>query len=134
MAISYITTLKNTRLNAVTTAIDAGTGAGKLKLYAGTVPTDANASLGAATLLGTLTFTDPSFPAASAGAMTASAITQDSAADASGTATFFRITDSSDVVVAQGTAGTSGTDLVLNTATIVVGGPIVVSSLVLTHG
>lgn len=133
MAVTYIQSLSHTRLTAVSTAIDAGAGPGKLKVYAGSVPANADAALGGATLLGTLTFSDPSFGAPSSKVMTANAITQDSAADATGTATFWRATDSSDNVVAQGTAGTSGTDLILNTASIVAGGPIVVSSLTITH-
>lgn len=134
MAISYVATLRNTRMDAVKTAVDAGSGAGVIKVYAGSIPANADAALGGATLLGTLTFSDPSFPAASSGVITASAITQDSSADATGTATFFRVETSAAAVVMQGTAGTSGTDMILNTASIVAGGPIACTSFVLTHG
>jgi hypothetical protein len=74
---------------------------------------------------------DPSFAAASGGTVTANAITQDSSADASGTATWFRIVDSDGTFVLDGDVGT---DLVLDDAAIVAGGTVSVTSLVVTAG
>ena len=65
--------------------------------------------------------------------MAANAITQDSSADATGTAAFFRILNSAGTTTyAQGTVGTSGSDLNLNTTSIVLGGPISVTSLTIS--
>jgi hypothetical protein len=121
------------RRNALLDAYGAQFNSGFLRLYSGTVPTDADTALGAQVLLGTLTFGSTAFGAAAAGSMTAAAITQDSAADATGTASFYRAfkTDGT-TVIEQGAVGTSGAELNLNTTSIVIGGPIQVSSFVRT--
>jgi hypothetical protein len=106
-----------------------------LRIYdaTGGVPANANTALGSQVLLGTLTFSATPFPAAATGTLTANAITQDSAADATGTAAFYRILNSAGTVTyAQGTVGTSGADLNLNTTSIVAGGPISVTSLTIS--
>lgn len=131
MALGYNTTLRNTRLNAITTDIDKGAGAGKLRIYDGTRPATGGT---ATTLLAELTFSDPSFPAASGGSITASSITGDTSADATGTATWFRIVDSNNVFVMDGNVGTSGSDLNLNSTSISTGIAVDVTSFVITHG
>ena len=67
------------------------------------------------------------------GVLTANAIGGATAGN-SGTATRFRITTSADVDVLQGTAGTSGTDLILNTDTVQSGGTVSISSLTIAVG
>lgn len=129
MSLSIATAVKNATLDTYGANFNNGT----LKVYAGTVPTDANTALSGQTLLGTLTFGATAFAAASAGSMSANAITQDSAADASGTATFYRALKSDGTtVIEQGAVGTSGAELNLNTTAIVTGGPILVSSFTRT--
>lgn len=130
MALSLTTAVKNARLDAITSQVG---NAAKINVYAGTVPANADAALGGATLLGELVGGSPFAPAASGGVLTANAITQDTAANATGTATFFRVLTSGDVVKAQGTCGTSGADMILNTTSIVTGGPITCSSLTITE-
>jgi hypothetical protein len=130
---SITTAAANAACDAVVDLIDAGTPPGLLKIYAGTVPTNANAALGGATLLGTLTFSNPAFGAAAAGVATASAITSDTSADATATATFFRITNAAGTVIIQGEVGTSGCDLNLSSTAITTGGTIAVSSLTYTQ-
>lgn len=103
----------------------------KLKIYTGTKPAGPGTAITSQTLLGTLTCS-ATFGTYSAGVLTANAITQDSSADASGTAAWFRLTTSGDVAHIDGTVSTSGADLNLNTTTIVAGGPIAVTSLTLT--
>lgn len=113
-------------------AIDAGTAA-VIEIYSGTVPTDADASIGAATLLATLTCEATAFsgfsdlnPGARA---TFDTITADSSADATGTASFFRIkTQAAGTVIAQGTVGTASADLILNTVSITSGSSVSISS------
>jgi len=131
MALGFIVALRNSRLDEVTTLIDGGAGAGLLRIYDGTRPATGGT---ATTLLAELTMSDPSFPAASSGAMTANAISDDTSADAAGTATWFRLTDSTGAAVVDGDVGTSGSDLNLNTTTFSVGLNVSVTSLVLTAG
>ena len=126
--------LRNILADAFTTRIDLGSGAGTVRFYTGTQPTDADDAIGAQVLLATLTFSDPSAPAASGGVLTFSAITQDSSADATGTATWARIEDSDgnnvfdcDVSVTGG-----GGTIELNSVSIIAGGAVRISSFTVT--
>lgn len=130
MAISYATTLRNARLDQVNTAMNAGAGAAMLRIYDGTRPATGGT---ATTLLAELTFTDPAAGSAASGALTASAITQDASANATGTATWFRVVDSAGTFVMDGNVGTSGSDLNLTTTSITSGQPVSVSSFVITE-
>jgi hypothetical protein len=131
MALAYVTALRNARLDAITTKIDAGAGAGLLRIYDGTRPATGGA---ATTLLAELTFSDPSSAAAASGVLTASAITQDSSANATGTASWFRVVDSTAAFVMDGNVGTSGSDLNLTTVSITATQPVSVTSFVITEG
>ncbi len=102
MGLTLTTAARNALANAITTLIDAGSGAGYCELWTAAF----------ATKLGTVTFSDPSFGAASTGVITASAITDDTSADASGTATVFKIFDSTAAEVLRGTIGTSGAEII----------------------
>ena len=119
--------------DAVVDAIDGGAGAGTIKIYTGTIPTDADTAVGAQTLLATLTFSDPAFGAASNGVATASAITSDSSADATGTAAWARIATSAGTTVMDVTVGTSGEDINFNTVSFVSGATVSISSLTYTQ-
>lgn len=134
MALSYTTTLRNNQLDEITALLDAGSGAAKIKIYDGSVPADVGTAISGQTLLGTLTCTDPAAAAASSGDLTFSSISDDSSADATSTATFFRITDSDDNAVVQGTVGTSGADINFDSVSFVAGGTVSISSLVISAG
>jgi hypothetical protein len=121
----------NTR-NAQLTTYGANFNSGTLVLYSGSVPATADASLGAAVALVTLPFSASAFGTASAGSMTANAITQTNAG-ASGTASFYRCFNSSSVCIEQGLVGTSGADLNMNTTAIVAGGPVQITSFIRTE-
>lgn len=115
----------------LTEAIDAGTAA-VIQWYSGSVPADADAA-NAGTLLGTLTCNATAFSGVSddtPGALaTFAAITNDSSADDTGTASFFRIsTQSGGTVIAQGTIGTSSADLVVNTTAVTAGSALAISA------
>lgn len=132
MAISLSTAARNARLTALITAIDAGSGPGVLSIYSGTRPATGGATT---TLLAELTLSDPC-GTVSGGVLTFNAITQDSSANASGTASWARIVDSTGTHVLDlgvGTAG-SGQEIILNTTTIVAGGPVGITSASLTEG
>jgi len=124
---------RNATLDAIATRINAGAGAGTMKVYTGTIPTNANTAIGAQVLLGTLTFTDPCASAAASGVLTFSAITQDSSADASGTIAWARIADSDGTTIMDVSAGTgSGVVLQFNTLAVTAGGPIACSAFTIT--
>lgn len=131
LTLGYATTLRNTRLQAVRDAIDAGAGAGLLRVYDGSRP----ATCGSATTkLAELTFTDPSAGAAAAGVITFSAIASDVSADAVGTATWFRSVDSTGTCCVDGSVGTAASDLNLNSTSISTGQQVAVTSMVITGG
>lgn len=131
MALSVLTAERNTLITAYGALFNSGT----IEVYSGAVPADVNASLGAAVLLGTLSFSASAFGAASAGTITAAAITQDSAADASGTASFCRARKTgAGTYIEQGTAGVGSGDYQFNTTTIVAGGPISCTAMTRTWG
>jgi hypothetical protein len=129
MALQFSTTLRNAMLDAITSAIGAS---GKLRIYSGTKPaTVADAITG--TLLADLTCNATFAPAASSGVLTLNAITSDSSADATGTATHFRIYKSDGTTaVLQGDVGTSGSDFNLNTTSLVSGATVACSSFTIT--
>ena len=131
--IRFVTAVKNSALDTIKTAIDAGSGAGTIKIYTGTQPTSPADAITTQTLLGTLTFSDPCGTSAS-GTLTMSAITQDSAADATGTATWARIADSTGATVCDVdvTANGGGGTLQFNTTSFVIGGPILISAFTIT--
>lgn len=94
----------------------AGTGS-IIRLYDGTQPTNANTAISTQTLLVSLTIAG-GFGTDSNGTITLGAVTSGTAV-ASGTASFFRIVKSDGTtVVMDGSVGTSGSDLNLNTTTV----------------
>lgn len=116
--------------------IDAGTAA-VINIYDGTIPADADTALGSQVLLAQLTCSATAFTsvtdAAPGAVATFAAITADSSANATGTATFFRIlTQDAGTVVAQGTVGTATSDLVLNTVSITSGSTVSITAATVT--
>ena len=130
--IHFATTPANNALTQFLNAIDAGSTGGTIKIYTGTIPATPETAITSQVLLGTLTFGKPCGTVTNK-TFTAGSITQDSAADASGTATWARVADSSGnafVDIDVTTIGGGGA-LQLNTVNIVAGGPILVSSFVI---
>jgi len=131
MALKYAVTLKNGRLDQITSAISTS---GLLRIYSGTRPTNPDTALSGNTVLAELALSSAFAPGASSGVLTASTITADSSADATGTATFFSLLTSGGTRKVDGDVGTSGSDLNLNTTSIVAASQVSVSSLVITAG
>ena len=131
MALKFSTSLRNSRADAIATAVG---NAGVLRIYDGTRPASVATAVTTQVLLAELTCGSPLAPAASGGVLTANSITQDASANNSGTATWFRLFTSGGTAVVDGDVGTSGSDLNLNTVTIVAGGPVSVTSAVFTEG
>lgn len=127
--LAFATALRTARADAITTF--AGN-SGKLRIYDGSRPATGGT---ATTLLAELTMNATVAPGASSGVWTANAITSDSSADATGTATWGRMTKSDGTTfVMDFNVGTSGADLNLNSVSIVATGTVAVSSFVITEG
>ncbi len=103
---------------------------GKLNIYSGTAPANADAT-NSGTLLAALTLAASPFSGftdtGSAGRATLGTVSS-ATASATGTASFFRITTSGGTVIAQGTVATSSADLVLKSIAITSGSTVAVSS------
>lgn len=134
MATRIPTARRNAAADLLVDAIDAGSGPGTIQIRSGAQPATAN-DAASGTLLATLTCSDPAFGAASDGVATANAITGDSSADATGTAGWFRVLDSSGATVLDGsiTASGGGGDMILSTTSIVAGGAVNVTSWTVTQ-
>lgn len=128
MALAYSTAVRNAMLDAIVSAIGSN---GLLRIYDGSRPASGGS---ATTLLAELALSATAAAGASSGVLTFSSISNDSSANATGTATWFRIVTSGGTFVVDGSVGTSGSDLNLNTTSIVSGGPVAVSSFVITEG
>lgn len=127
------TQLTNLAVNTMVDALTALANSGKLRIYDGTQAATADTAVGAQTLLAELTLNATAFGAASAGVATAGAITADSSANATGTASWFRVVKSDGTTVLwDGSVGTSGANLNLNSTSIASGQNVAVSSFTFT--
>lgn len=124
MAVVYAAALRTARMGEVVTAIDAGAGAGKMKIRDGSN-----------VVLATLTLADP------CGSVSGDVLTfdfdpdiSDTSADASGTAANAIVTDSDDNIIISGlTVGTSGTNVILDSTSITAGQTVTITAGTLTH-
>lgn len=129
MSVGMVTALRNSRLDAITTFAGAS---GKLRIYSGARPATGGAIT---TLLAELTLNATFAPAASGGVLTLNAITQDSSADSTGTATWARIFKSDGTtIVLDCSVGTSAADIILNTTSIVAAAAVACTSATITEG
>lgn len=127
MSVVYDISLKNTRMSAVVSAIDNG-GAGSLLF--GT-----SSGFGGANLLATITF-NATCGTVSGGVLTFSGTPLvDSSAANTGTAAEGEVEDGVGHVVISGlTIGTSATDIVLSSTSIVSGQSVTITAATITHG
>lgn len=125
------TAARNAIVDALVDLLDAGAGAATLTFYT----TGSGRPAGPATAitdqvpLATLTFSDPAFGAAGSGSATANAITSDTTADATGTATWARIADSNGLAIIDVEVGTSGADINMSSVAITAGSTVAVSAM-----
>lgn len=125
MGVIYIAALRTTRMGAVVTKIDAGSGNGKLKI----------GTTGMGTVLATLTLEKP------CGAVSGDVLTfdcspalADTSADNTGTAAAATITDSDDNVIVSGlTVGLSASNIILDSLSITSGQAVSITAGTLTH-
>ena len=128
------TAANNAACDAVVDLIDAGAGSGTIQIRSGTQPASAN-DAATGTLLATLTYSATAYGAAAAGVATANSITDDTTADATGTASWARHldSDSNTVFDCDVTATGGGGTIELNTVSIVAGATVSLTSGTITH-
>lgn len=123
MAISYRTSLKTTRMQAVRDDIDSGAGPATLEIC----------SASYAAVLVTFTLNDPA-STVTGDTLTLAALPLTATAGNSGTAAVARIKESGGTVVVNGlTVGTSATDITISSTTITSGVPYNLNSGTIVH-
>jgi hypothetical protein len=128
------TQLANATVNGQADDLAARLNNGYLRIYDGSQPTNANTAVSTQTLLAELRFNATAAPSAVNGVLTFNALTPDSSANASGTASWFRaLSSDGSTAVMDGTVGeTADTpNLVLSSKAISAGASVSVSSF--TH-
>lgn len=129
MAVRLSASLANTLANAIDTALG---NAGTIKVYTGTQPATADTAEGGATLLATFTLGSPGFGDASGGTITLTGTPLTVAAAATGTAGWFRMETSGGTNILDGSVGTSGHQINLNTTSITSGVNVTITSGTIT--
>jgi hypothetical protein len=129
--LKYSALLKNAQQDAVTAQV---AGACLINIYDGTQPASPDTAVSTQVLLAQLTGNATFAPAASSGVLTLNSITSDSSANATGTASWFRITTSGGTAKIDGTVGTSGCDLNLSSTSVTSGQTVAITSFTLTNG
>lgn len=124
MAIVYSNAVKDTRMTAVLTALDAQSSYAYIEIC-----TSAYASV-----LVTVTLAKPSFTEGSQ-VLTLAGGAKSGVAANTGTAAIARIKDSAGTVIAQNlSVGTSASDINLNSTSITTGQTVTISTCTITHG
>jgi len=118
MAVTLPTATRNALADNIDDLVNAGAGAGKLKLY-----TAADA------LLVTITLQDPAFGAAAAGVITLAGVPLSGTASGTGTATYGTLTDSNDV---ERLRATVGAEITIDNAALVSGQTVNVTAVTVT--
>lgn len=131
MTLGLDVSIRNAEVDAVTTRAGASA---KIRIYTSPKPAT-GAAIGGAVQLAELICSATFAPAGVGGVLTLNPITPDSAADATGTALWFRMVKSDGTTfVLDGDVGTSGSDLNLNTTSIVTGANVSINSFTITAG
>lgn len=131
MSLSLSTTARNVRCDALVDLADAGSGAGRIRIYTGSKPATPDTSA-TGTLLAEFTLNDPAFGSAALGSASLDVDPELTATGLStGTAGWFRLLDSTEagatglgIMDGTVTADGAGGDLTLSTVSIVEGGDI----------
>lgn len=124
MTLTLSNTARSAGADAIGNLIEAGSGAGKLRIYNGSRPAGPGTAVSSQTLLAEFTLADPAFGSAASGVKTLDndpVLTAEGVGDS--TATWFRILDSNNVAYIDGrvTASGGGGDLTISTTTISTG-------------
>jgi len=108
---------------------------GVLEIYDGTQPANANTAVSTQTLLASINLGTPAFNAAVNGAAAIPASISDTSANATGTATWFRIRDAADTYRFDGdiTATAGGGNIELSSVNLQAGGNVTITSFTFTQ-
>lgn len=121
--------LSNNVVNPQADALSVLANNGYIRIYDGTQPATADTAITTQVLLAELRFNATAAPSATNGVLAFNAITQDSSADNTGTASWFRALKSDgSTALFDGAVGTSGSDMNIATTSIVAGAIVGVSS------
>jgi len=121
-------------VNAAAEAVGTLLNSGYLRIYDGSQPAGADTAISDQNLLAELRFNATAFGAATAGVITAGDFTADSSANADGTAAWFRALESDgSTAVFDGTVGTTGCDLNINSVSISSGAAVDVTAFTYTQ-
>jgi hypothetical protein len=131
VAVRIADTVRNSRVDAIRAAVDAGASGGFLRIYSGSKPAKGAAPAGL--LLAEILLADPC-GSSTGGVLTITAPRTDTSANNTGTAAFFYLVDSTGAFVCDGDVATSGSDLNVTTTSIVSGQPVEITSLTITDG
>ena len=130
MAITYIDSLRNTRMNSLLSSIGSSA---TIKIYdaTGGIPATVNTAITSQVMLVNLPCS-ATFGVVSGAVLTANAITS-TLPSASGTASFYRICTSGGTAIVQGSCGVGTGDLQMGSLTVTTGVSVAISSMVITH-
>ena len=133
MALTISNDLAAAQIEALSTAADAGTGPAKIIIYSGSRPASPDTAIGAQVALVTFPMGDPAFGAAgtvTGGQRITAAAVADATAAATGTAAWFRLLDSDDTAISDGTVTVTGGggDCELSAVAITSGGDVQLTS------
>lgn len=131
---SLVPRLTDAAANAAADAVMRQLDGGFIDIYSGSQPATADTVITSQVKLASLALNATSAPAASGGVATFNAISSDTAADATGTAAWFRAYRANHTTaVYDGSVGTSGANLNLNSVAIVLNGTVGVSAFTYTQ-
>lgn len=123
MAVTYRSSLRTTRMNAVLSDIDNNAAAAKLQI----------GTAGFGSILVDITLNDPSF-SLSGDVLTMLGVPKSATAGNTGTAAVARIRDGGNTDIVTGlTVGTSATDIILNSTSITSGQTVSITAGTITH-
>jgi len=134
MAVQYSTAVRNAQLDAIETTVST---AAILKIFGGTAPADCATADEAAGALVTMSLPSDWMAAASSGTKAKSGTWQDTSADQTGTASHFRIYETTATTChMQGTVTltSGGGDIELDSLSITAGQSVSLSTFVITAG
>lgn len=122
-------TTRDAMMDEFDTQCNAGTPPALIRIYDGTQPATADTAITSQVLLAELTAANPMWGASSNGVLTLGTVTDDSSANATGTASWARIvTGTANATVFDCDVGTSGATINLNTVSIVAAGTVSITS------
>lgn len=129
MAVQLSTAVRNARLDTIESTIGASA---RLKIFTGAQPANC-AAADSGTLLADITVPSDWMNAASGGSKTYIASWSDASADGTGTAAHFRLYETTAATChMQGSVGTSGTDMVVDSTSFTAGQTFTITSFTLT--